>query len=47
MEDTERTEKTVVNLLVMGATVARSIRGRSEPHVEVFREKSSKASLKG
>ena len=47
MEYTERTENTMVNLLVMGATVARLIRGRSEPHAEVFREKSSKASFKG
>ena len=47
MEDTKRTENTTVNLLVMGATVALWIRGRSEPHAEVFREKSSKASRKG
>ena len=47
MEYTERTENTMVNLLVMAATVALWIRGRSEPHAEVFREKSSKASLRG
>ena len=47
MEDTERTENTMVNLLVKGATVARWIRGQSELRVEDFREQSSKACLKG
>ena len=47
MEYTERTENTMVNLLVMGATVARWIRGQSELRVEGFREQSSKACLKG
>ena len=47
MEDTERTENTILNLLVIWATVACWIRGRYEPHAEVFREQSSKASFKG
>ena len=47
MEDTERSENNMVNLLVMGATVARWFRGRFELRVEDFREKSSKASLRG
>ena len=46
MEDTERTENNMVNLLVLGATVARWIRGRFELRVEDFREKSSKVGLK-
>ena len=46
MEYTERTENTMVNLLVMGATVARWIRGRSELRAEDFREKSSKVGLR-
>ena len=46
MEDTERTENTTVNLLVMGATVARWIRGRFKLRVEDIREKSSKVGLK-
>ena len=42
LEATERTENTMANLVVMGATVARWIGGRSEIRAQEFREKGSR-----